>query len=222
MPTVGLVTIGQAPRPDITEDIAADLPDKIDIVEAGALDNYETADAVEAELSPNEGDPRFVSTMRDGATVVVHPDAVAEKVQDRIRELSSEVAAVGILCTGAFPHFEASVPVLETGALLRAWGDAIAPTSTLGVLMPKPEQAAQIQAEWSKERDIRIASASPYDDSANVRRAAADLGDVDLVLLKCMGYDYETKQTVTEVTNAGSLLPRSILTKAITEVVPYS
>jgi hypothetical protein len=85
--------------------------------------------------------------------------------------------------------------------------------------MPKPEQAAQIRAEWSDDRDIRAAAVSPYEAQMDVREAAAELGDVDLVLLKCMGYDYETKHAVHEVTGAGTLLPRSLLTKAITEVL---
>lgn len=219
MARVGLITIGQAPRTDITDDIAARLPDDIDIVEAGALDNYEDAATVEAELAPGEDDPVFITTMRDGSTVLVDRDGAASEVANRIGELESEVDAVGILCTGEFPHFESSVPVLETGALLRSWADAIVPHGRLGVLMPKPEQAAQIRAEWSGERDIRAAAASPYDDRESVRDAAAELGDVDLVLLKCMGYDYETKRTVREVTDTGALLPRSLLTKAITELL---
>ena len=222
MPAVGLITIGQSPRPDITDDIRAALPDDIDVVEAGALDGYDDPETVEADLSPREGHPVFVTTMRDGSTVMVDRDAVARAVQSQIHELAPDVSAVGILCTGEFPHFESSVPVLETGALLRAWADAIAPEGTLGVLVPKPEQEAQVRAEWPDDREIRVASASPYDEATNVRDAAAELGDVDLVLLKCMGYDYEVKRAVVEATETGALLPRSLLTKAITEVLSAS
>lgn len=219
MPRVGILPIGQAPRPDITEDIAARLPEGIDIIEAGALDGYDDAETVERELAPREGEPRFITTLRDGSTVVVDRDGVAREMEQRIRDISADVDAVGILCTGEFPHFEVSVPVLETGALLRSWANAIAPTGTLGVLIPRQDQTAQVRAEWSDERDIRVVAASPYDESTDIRESAAELGDVDLVLLKCMSYDDETKRVVTEVTGTGALLPRSLLTKAITEIV---
>lgn len=216
---VGLVTIGQAPRTDISDDIGARLPSEVEIVEAGALDDYSSTDAVESELGARPDEPVFITKLADGATVLVDRDAIAAEVERVVGELSDDVDAVGILCTGAFPHFDASVPVLETGALLRSWTDAIVPHGTLGVLMPKPEQAAQIRAEWSDDRDIRAAAVSPYEAETDVREAAAELGDVDLVLLKCMGYDYATKHAVREVTGAGTLLPRSLLTKAITEVL---
>lgn len=219
MPTVGLITIGQAPRTDITEDICARLPEDVSVVEAGALDSYNDPSAVEAALGAREGHPTFVTTMRDGSTVMIDRAAVAREVEELVSELSADLDAVGILCTGEFPHFEASVPVLETGALLRAWANVIAPHGKLGVLMPEPEQDTQIRAEWPAEREIHTVAASPYDEAVDMREAAADLGTVDLVLLKCMGYDYETKRTVRAVTDTTVLLPRSILTKAITEVL---
>jgi protein AroM len=219
VPRVGLVTIGQAPRTDISDDIGARLPPDVEIVEAGALDDYSSANAVESELGAQPAEPVFITKLNDGATVLVDRDAIAAEVERIVEELSDDVDAVGILCTGEFPHFDASIPVLETGALLRSWADAIAPHGTLGVLMPKPEQAAQIRAEWPDDRDIRAAAASPYETEMDVREAAAELGDVDLVLLKCMGYDYATKHAVHEATGVGTLLPRSLLTKAITEVI---
>lgn len=219
MPTVGLITIGQAPRTDITDDIRARLPEEVSVVEKGALDDYDDQSVVKAELGAREGHPTFVTTMRDGSTVMVDRAAVAHEMQSCVANLSVDVDAVGILCTGEFPHFEASVPVLETGTLLRSWADAIEPHGTLGVLIPKPEQDSQVRAEWSNSRDVRTVAASPYNDAVNTREAAANLGHVDLVLLKCMGYDYETKRAVREVTGVGTLLPRSLLTKAITEVL---
>lgn len=219
MPTVGLITIGQAPRTDITDDIRERLPEDVSVMEAGALDSYDDPAAVGAALGSRKGHPTFVTTMRDGSTVKIDRTAVAREVEALVADLSADVDAVGILCTGEFPHFEASVPVLETGALLRSWADAIAPHGVLGVLMPEPEQDTQVRAEWPAERDIRTVAASPYDDAVDMRDSATDLGVVDLVLLKCMGYDYETKRTVRAVTDTPTLLPRSILTKAITEVL---
>ena len=43
-PVVGLVTIGQSPRPDIVPDMAAIIGPGVDIREAGALDGLSRAD----------------------------------------------------------------------------------------------------------------------------------------------------------------------------------
>jgi protein AroM len=219
MQTVALVAMGHAPRPDITDDIVARLPEDIEVTEWGALNRYATADAAETAIGAEEDGPVIVTTLRDGTTVHVDKRGVAREIQTVVAEQVDDVDAVGLLCTGQFPRFDCPVSVLEAGALLRSWADAIAPDGTLGVLMPEPEQARQVRAEWPEGRAIRTVAASPYGDAADVRAAARDLRGVDLVLLKCMGYDYETKRAVRETTGVGTLLPRSLLTKAITELL---
>ena len=51
---VGTVTIGQAPRVDITPDLKTIIGDGIEIVEAGALDGL-TKEQI-AAMAPHEGD----------------------------------------------------------------------------------------------------------------------------------------------------------------------
>ena len=66
-PVVGLVTIGQSPRPDVVPDMAEITGPGVEIREAGALDGLGRA-AIDA-LAPREGDEILVTRLADGAPV---------------------------------------------------------------------------------------------------------------------------------------------------------
>lgn len=219
MTTLGLVTIGQAPRTDVTPDIVEQLPDWMEVVEAGALDEFDSAAAVREAVGPREDEPIFVTRMRDGSSVTVDRASVIDLVQARIHDLAEEVSTIAVLCTGDFPDFEADVPVLEPSDLLHGWASSIVDGGTIGVLMPKAEQLDQTFDKWDGF-DVVAAAGSPYTDEDEVGPAAEAIGtDADLVVMDCMGYTPEMKDTVREKTGAGVLLGRSVLAKTATEVL---
>lgn len=219
MTTVGFVTIGQSPRTDITPDIVAKLPDEVDVVEVGALDEFASDEEVREAVGPREDEPIFVTRLRDGTSVTVDRDSVIDLVQARIDELSEEVSTIGVLCTGDFPTFDSAVPILEPSDLLHAWASSIVENGSIGILMPKVEQLDQTIEKW-EEFDMVAAAGSPYTDDDEVTPAAETIGtDVDLVVMDCMGYTPEMKETVREKTGASVLLGRSVLAKTATEVL---
>jgi len=219
MSTIGLVTIGQAPRTDITPDVAERFPDRVDFVEAGALDEFESAQEIREEVGPRDGEPIFVTRLRDGSSVTVDRAAVIDLVQARIDELSQDVSTICVLCTGSFPTFESEVPILEPSDLLHAWASGIVEDSTIGVLMPKTEQVEQTFEKWDGF-EVVAAAGSPYTDADEVTPAAKEIGrDTDLIIMDCMGYTSEMKRRVREATETSVLLARSVLAKTGTEVV---
>lgn len=219
MSTIGLVTIGQAPRTDITLDIAEQFPDHIEFVEAGALDEFKSADEIREEVGPRDGEPIFVTRLRDGSSVTVNRESIIDLMQARINELSEEVSTICVLCTGSFPTFESDVPILEPSDLLHAWASGIVEDGTIGVLMPKPEQVEQTYEKWN-EFEVVVAAGSPYIDDDEVTPAAEEIGsETDLIVMDCMGYTFEMKRRVLETTGTGVLLARSVLAKTATEVV---
>lgn len=220
MTRLGFVTIGQAPRTDVTPHVVDRLPDDVDTVEVGALDAFETAAEAESAVGPRDGRPIFVSRMRDGSPVTVDREAAIELVQERIAELEAEVTTICLLCTGQFPEFRADVPVLEPSHLLRAWTSGIVSDGTVGVLMPKEEQFEQTVEKWGDDVDIVAVAGSPYSDADEITPAARQLGtDVDLVVMDCIGYDDRMKRIVREETGAGVLLARSVLAKTAAELL---
>ncbi|MDR9382186.1 MAG: AroM family protein [Natronomonas sp.] len=219
MTTLGFVTIGQAPRTDITPDIVDMLPEWVDVVEAGALDGFDSADAVRDAVGPREDEPVFVTRLRDSSTVTVDRASVIDHVQARIDELAESVSTICILCTGDFPAFDADVPILEPSDLLHAWTTSIVPGGRIGVLMPKEEQLNQTIEKWA-EFDVVAAAGSPYTEEDEVGPAAETIGtEIELVVMDCMGYTPAMKATVREKTGAGVLLGRSVLGKTATEVL---
>lgn len=219
MTKMGLVTIGQSPRTDITPDIVDQLPDELEVVEAGALDEFDSQAEVREAVGPREGEPIFVTRMRDGSSVTVDRASVIDLVQARIHELAEDVSTIAVLCTGDFPDFEADVPILEPSDLLHGWASSIVDGGTIGVLMPKAEQLDQTFDKW-EGFDVVAAAGSPYTDEDEVTPAAEAIGtDVDIVVMDCMGYTPGMKATVRETTGAGVLLGRSVLAKTATEVL---
>ena len=59
MTKIGAVTIGQSPRVDITADILPLLSSNIELIEAGAMDNY-TLEEINEKFAPEEGDTVLV------------------------------------------------------------------------------------------------------------------------------------------------------------------
>ncbi|MFC7326072.1 AroM family protein [Halorubrum rutilum] len=219
MTKLGLLTIGQAPRDDITPDIKAQLPEHVEVIEAGALDRFDSAKEIEEAAGAHDGEPVFVTKLRDGSSVTIDRAATIGLMQERIQELAADVSTIGVLCTGAFPTFNVDVPVLEPSKLLHAWTSGIVDDGTVGVLVPEPEQVLQTRKKWA-EFDLVTASGSPYVDEDEVSPAAEALGtDVDLVVMDCMGYTPEMKDQVRTTTGAGVLLGRSVLWKTSTEVL---
>ena len=77
---IGFVTIGQAPRTDVTADLAPLLGSDVAIVEAGALDKLDDVSLV----APRDGEAVLASRMRDESGVVVSQAKVMPLVQQAI------------------------------------------------------------------------------------------------------------------------------------------
>jgi protein AroM len=171
-------------------------------------------------VAPTEDDPVFVTRLRDGSEVTVDRAAVGELLRERVAEVAADVGAVGVLCTGALPPFDAAVPVLKPSALLRAWADAVADDGPVGMLVPKSEQVSQVEEKWAG-REVVAAAASPYEEGDRVAAAAAEVAgaDPEVVVMDCIGYTPSMKRTVRETTDTGVLLGRSVLAKTVTELL---
>ena len=220
MSGVGLVTIGQSPRTDVTPAIRAHLPDDVEVVEKGALDPYSSAEEVENAIGAEDGAPMFVTSLRDGTDVAVDRIAIHELLHQRVTELEEQVDVIGVLCTGEFPTHEVTIPVLEPRSLLKAWVDAIVdPDEIIGVVIPSEDQVAQTSEKWN-EYSIQTVAVNPYDDTASFARAGTTLGtEPAAVVMDCIGYTEAMKATIRESTDTSVLLGRSVLAKTLAEIL---
>ena len=99
---IGAITIGQAPRTDITRDILPLLPDYMTLIEYGALDDM-TYEEVMSRFAPSEDDEVLVSRMRDGRQAKFTERFIRPLVQKKIDQAEAEgVSAIILFCTAFF------------------------------------------------------------------------------------------------------------------------
>ena len=103
MKKIGAITIGQAPRTDVMEDLDDILRGDVELIQAGALDLL-TLEEVET-LRPDGTGNTLVSRMRDGTGVMLQEQKILPLLQQRIHDLEEQgVSAILIMCTGEFPE----------------------------------------------------------------------------------------------------------------------
>src|SRR6478609_3266670 len=99
---LALLTIGQSPRPDMTQAIRDALPAHVAVTEHGLLDGMERVD-IEQGFAPPAGSAPLITRLRDGSTVSLGASAVEAALQSAIKRCEHEGAdAVVVLCTGRF------------------------------------------------------------------------------------------------------------------------
>ena len=202
MRTVGFVTIGQSPRPDIMEEFERALPG-VRLAQRGALDDL--TDAEIAALAPSPGDEVLVSRLRSGRPARLAHRPIDGRVQICLGRFAEEgVALVVLLCTGEFPGLAFRGVLLRPHRVLphvvaavREGLPADAPVR-LGVMVPDEAQIPQAESRWSGRAAVTVAAASPYGDAATLARGARTLAAaaVSLVVMDCIGYTREMQQAV--------------------------
>lgn len=186
-PTLGLVTIGQSPRPDIHETYAAVLGPTARIVEAGALDGLASAEI--RALAP-AGDDIPLVTLAHDEEVRIGKVAITPLINQAIaRAVAHGASVVAVLCTGHFEGLTAPVPLIEPDRVLDGFMRAIRPAGRLGVVMPDAGQEGMMRRKWTGY-DLVLATASPYQpptgwDALIARFVAAR---VEGIVLDCMGF----------------------------------
>lgn len=219
--TVGLVTIGQAPRVDMVPEMALWLgPART--LERGALDGM-TPDEI-SDLRPTPGDYALITRLEDGSSATIAERHILPRVQAAITDLEAEGAeAIVLLCTGEFPPFEHERPLLPAEQLIIGGVRAIANGARLGVICPLPQQKVPTRDKWTAvAADPIVESGSPYDgDVDGLRRAAGRVAQagVDYLVLDCMGYTQGMKELVREETGVPVILARSVVARLAAEAV---
>lgn len=198
MRTLGIATIGQAPRDDIADLFASQLPTGTKIFLRSALDGLSDAD-VDA-LRPESGADTLYTRLRGGRDVKISKKAViarSPEVLARLREAGCDVLVYA--CTGDFPPMEGDEGVLFPSRVLAGIAGGLLPRGRLGILIPLAEQAEKLASKWARPGVEVVAealapSAGAKEADAAARRLAAR--KPDLVAMDCMSYTPMTKAWV--------------------------
>ena len=216
---LGLVTIGQTPRPDFEASFTEHVPG-VEFRIAGALDGFARED-IDA-LSRESGAYPLHMLLADGSTCDIQLETLQPIVEKTMLDLVNDGAtAIGLLCTGRFPDFEVGVPVLEPGKLLPAVAGAIATSGRVGVVTPIESQRAIAQHIWETDGFTpTVAVSSPYHEG-QIEAAAAGMVDAnpELVVLDCMGLGPTHRDEFTRLSGRPTLTAQTLLAKVAGELV---
>ncbi|WP_435812206.1 AroM family protein [Streptomyces smyrnaeus] len=226
-PALGLVTIGQAPRTDLTGDIEP-LLGGLGVSEHGALDDevFDGAEGVRTRtaLASAPGEAPLVSRLRDGTSVVLGHDALAPRMREAVARCEADgVAVTLLLCTGNFPPVPAGRPVLQAEPLVQQGVRALVGDEPVGIVCPLPAQAADVARRWSAllPGPVRAEPADPYAADAHeaVASAAERLvaGGSSRLVLDCIGYTESMRGAAARAGGSPVLLARSLAVRLAVE-----
>jgi protein AroM len=191
MATLGVLSIGQSPRTELTDDLRGWLPPGTGIVDHGVLDGL-SPDEVDA-LAPRAGEDVLTTRLPDGSTVVLGARHVESRLPSALARLERVVDLVLLACTGAFHDVAHAKPLLTPDGLLTAAVVGLgARAAAVGVVCPLPDQVAMTFAKFEGSGlHLRVGASSPYTGSevelAEVAgRLVAD--GAELLALDCIGY----------------------------------
>ncbi len=219
---IGAVTIGQAPRVDITPDLKALLGPEVELVEAGALDGL-SMDQI-AAMAPEAGDYVLATRLADGTAVQISERTVEPLLRGKITGLfEAGIATVLLLCTGEFPNFPDQGLLLRPQRMLFNAVAAVAEGRKLGVMMPSSDQLEQSQSRWKRLSDqVMSVGASPYvHPEESIPKAAEQLvaWGADVAIMDCMGYSLAMKAQVRSILGKPVILGRSVAARMLAELI---
>lgn len=195
---VALVTIGQSPRPAQAAEIARHLPEGVEILHRGALDDL--SDAEIAAAAPKDGADTLFTLLRGGVPAQVSKAVVHAGVNRRLAELDAEGVQVSLLlCTGTFPGLTGQGLVLMPSAALDAVVGAVFTKGRMGVLVPLAAQVPELPKKWQAPgvevfaTDVQPGAGPEAMDAAAARLVAQK---PDIIVMDCMGYTAADKARV--------------------------
>jgi len=193
--SIGVVVIGQSPRPSVAAEIAAVLSPGITVELRGALDGMSRAE-IDA-IPPTDGYDTLFTLLPDGDGIIISKKQVERRASERLAQLKQDGVGVTMLaCTGKFPNLAPEGLVILPSAVLHRLVEAVLPKGRLGVFSPLPEQTALIDKKWQREGvEVVGVTLRPGSDDAAVDSAAQAMAALrpDLVVMDCMGYTSANK-----------------------------
>ena len=218
---LGFITVGQAPRVDVVPEMAAIIGDKVEIIEAGALDGLTKAQI--GEFAPEEGDIVLASRMADGTGVVFAEKYIFERLQSCIDRLQDAgVSCIVFICTGDFDYdFNHNVPLILPGDILKAVVPIFLSTKKFAVLSPDEKQIPHSYEKWGFAGDVQVIAANPYLGFENVVESVSSLKglELDCVVMDCIGYTNEMQAAIKDILGVPVFMARSTLARILAEIL---
>jgi len=218
---MGVVVIGQSPRPSGAAEIAAVLSPGIVIELRGALDGMSRAE-IDA-IPPTDGYDALFTLLPNGDGVTLSRKEVERRAGQQLTKFEQDGVGVAMLaCTGKFPNLSPEGLVILPSAVLHRLVEAVLPNGRLGVFSPLPEQTALIAGKWQRP-DVEVVGVTmrPGSDAVAVDEAARKMSALspDLVVMDCMSYTRANKARVRLAYGGPVILAIAAAARVVEELV---
>lgn len=220
--TLGTLTIGQAPRPDVTPIIDRHVPSQVRRIHRGVLDGL-TPSEIAARYRPEPGEAVLVTRLDSGEEVVLSRRRMRDGVQQGLAALERDSCdAILLLCTGTFEGLETrSAWLIEPDHIIPGMVAGLIEHRQLGIIVPI---AGQIESEAGKWRGLArppiFAAVSPYKDPppmlASVGAALKEKGAAAM-LLDCIGFTEQHRLALLPL-GLPVILSNAVAAKAVAEL----
>lgn len=221
-PRIGMISIGQSPRPDILAVFRDIWGEHVEMIETGALDGLTHKDV--EKMSPKGGDDVLLVRMADGTQYHVGHEYLTPRIQACADTFASQhLNAAILLCTGHFQPFPYPVPFIipqkivdNTIAALVGTGQAV------GVMIPTGDQQKQMRRNLAVNGIVPVfAAASPHSREQRIIDAAYQLTrrDISFIVMHCFGYTRRMRDIVKEITGKPVLLSTMLVAKVTSELL---
>ena len=223
MSKLGTLTIGQAPRADITPILDDVLDTRLPRRHAGVLDGLSRAE-IERGFAAEAGKPVLITKLLDGSAVVIDRARTEAAAQAKLTILEAEgCTTILMLCTGHFANLRTETArLVEPDRILPPTVAALVQGAQLGIIVPLVEQIASEAGKWAPlGRAPLYAAASPYGGGGDsVADAARDLAGrgAEILLMDCMGFVERHRREAAEA-GLPVILSNSLIAKLVSEIV---
>lgn len=214
---ITFVTVGQSPRDDIMPDILTAMRCDAEVTQIGALDGLDDRQIM--ALAPENGERRLCTRLRDGREVITSKRQTALRLNAIFTGMAQQDSNITVLlCTGYFDDIECGGLFIESQRLVDSFVSAVAYGGrSVGVMVPLAAQTGEAAAPVGYQRS-RIVHASPYSGD-RLREAGRELADVDLIVMHCMGYSEQMRQTVVDITKKPVILARRVVAAGLDQLI---
>lgn len=217
--SIGLLVMGQSPRPEINDQFRQLLPD-VKIIQRGCLDGL--SKSAIAALAPRSDEEMLFTRLPDGTGVKLSKAAVIEHGEKQLDALEDAGTALTIvLCTGDFPMWR-NRKVLMPSEVLRYFTKAAHPEGHIAVLSPLPSQTTAAEARWRKlgYQTTNIAL-SPNTSEQEARDIGSQLAGAkaEIIVFDCASYTQTTKRVVCQAAGKPGILALSSIARTAAELI---
>ena len=221
--TLGTLTIGQAPRPDVAPIIEAHLPPGVRCIHKGVLDGLPRAE-IDARYQPEGGEPELVTRLQDGSVVLLSRARMQGGLQQALHALEDQgCEIILILCTGSFDGLTTRRAwLIEPDRIIPGMVAGLLQHRRLGIVVPVASQIASESGKWRALAHTPIfAAASPYTDTADALADAAKQlrgRGAEAILLDCIGFTERHRSALTPL-GLPVILSNAAAAKALSELL---